>query len=86
MIHYFFLDTTGLHSCGVTASTSSSAPLWFDLLNPTADEIRSVEKQLSISIPTRDEMREIENAIRMLQLSDEETVNTSTYKDVARYL
>lgn len=32
------------------------------------------------------ELREIKNAIRMLQLSDEENVNTSTYKDVARYL
>lgn len=32
------------------------------------------------------EKKEIENAIRILRLSDEETVNTSTYKDVARYL
>lgn len=32
------------------------------------------------------EKSEIENAIRILKLSDEETVNTSTYKDVARFL
>lgn len=32
------------------------------------------------------EKSEIENAIRILKLSDEEVVNTSTYKDVARYL
>jgi hypothetical protein len=32
------------------------------------------------------EKKEIENAIRILKLSDEETVNTSTYKDVAQYL
>ena len=67
MIHYFFLDTTGLHSRGVPASTSGGAPLWFDLLNPTADEIRSVEQQLGISIPTRDEMREIESSNRLYE-------------------
>jgi hypothetical protein len=29
---------------------------------------------------------EIENAIRILKMTDEETVNTSTYNAVARYL
>lgn len=32
------------------------------------------------------EIKEIKNAIRMLELSDEEYINTSTYKDVAKYL
>ncbi len=67
MIHHFFLDTTGLHSCGVDAPTSDSAPLWFDLLNPTAEEIKSVESKLGISIPTRDEMREIESSNRLYE-------------------
>ena len=34
----------------------------------------------------REEKAEIENAIRILQMTDEETVNTSTYNAVARYL
>lgn len=34
----------------------------------------------------RDQKEEIENAIRILQMTDEETVNTSTYNAVARYL
>ena len=33
-----------------------------------------------------DQKEEIENAIRILQMTDEETVNTSTYNAVARYL
>ena len=33
-----------------------------------------------------DQKEEISNAIRILQMTDEETVNTSTYNAVARYL
>ena len=31
-------------------------------------------------------VEEIENAIRILQMSDEEVINTSTYNSIARYL
>lgn len=34
----------------------------------------------------RDTVEEIENAIRILKLTDEETVSTSTYNSIARYL
>jgi len=34
----------------------------------------------------REQKEEIENAIRILKMTDEETVNTSTYNAVARYL
>lgn len=34
----------------------------------------------------REQKDEIENAIRILQMTDEEVVNTSTYNAVARYL
>jgi hypothetical protein len=41
----------------------------------------------SISIHTyREQKQELENAIRILKMTDEETVNTSTYNAVARYL
>ena len=33
-----------------------------------------------------EQKQEIENAIRILSMTDEETVNTSTYNAVARYL
>jgi hypothetical protein len=34
----------------------------------------------------RSQKEEIENAIRILKMTDEEVVNTSTYNAVARYL
>ena len=34
----------------------------------------------------KDDVEEIENAIRILKLTDEETVSTSTYNSIARYL
>ena len=34
----------------------------------------------------REQKEEIQNAIRILKMTDEETVNTSTYNAVARYL
>ena len=34
----------------------------------------------------RDMKEELENAIRILKMTDEETVNTSTYNAIARYL
>ena len=34
----------------------------------------------------RDAKEEISNAIRILQLTDEETVSTSTYNSIAKYL
>jgi len=34
----------------------------------------------------REMIEEIENAIRILKMTDEETVNTSTYNAIARYL
>jgi len=41
----------------------------------------------SISIHSyREQKEEIANAIRILKMTDEETVNTSTYNAVARYL
>jgi hypothetical protein len=34
----------------------------------------------------KEQKEEIENAIRILKMTDEEVVNTSTYNAVARYL
>lgn len=34
----------------------------------------------------KDRIEEMENAIRLLQMTDEEYVNTSTYKSVSKYL
>jgi magnesium transporter len=39
--------------------------LWIDLLHPTPDEDRFVEKIVGVSIPTREEMQEIEMSSRL---------------------
>jgi len=68
---------------------------WNNQLNIDFD-ITVAEKELpkepvkdfeSISIYNyREQKEEISNAIRILQMTDEETVSTSTYQAVARYL
>jgi hypothetical protein len=47
---------------------------------PTKPEI-DLEQELG-----RYEIQEIENAIRILKMTDEETVNASTFKSIAQYL
>ncbi|MFN3891728.1 MAG: magnesium/cobalt transporter CorA [Beijerinckiaceae bacterium] len=53
----------------VTAETEPALPsgqiLWIDLLHPTPEEDRFVEKIVGVSIPTREEMEEIEMSSRL---------------------
>ncbi len=39
--------------------------VWLDLLHPTKDEERAIERLLSIEVPTREEMQEIEVSSRL---------------------
>jgi magnesium transporter len=41
------------------------AAVWFDLVNPTAEEDKLVERTLGIGVPTREEMLEIEITSRL---------------------
>lgn len=41
--------------------------MWFDLVEPTPDEEKSVESKLKIDVPTREEMREIESSNRLYE-------------------
>ena len=60
----------------------------FDLTVSEKDLPKEPEKDFeSISIYNyREQKEEISNAIRILKMTDEETVSTSTYQAVARYL
>ncbi len=60
----------------------------FDLTISEKDFPKEPEKDFeTISIYNYREMKEeMENAIRILKMTDEEVVNTSTYNAVARYL
>ena len=60
----------------------------FDIIVDEKDFPQEPEKDYNeIHRHTYNEMvEEIENAIRILKMTDEETVNTSTYNAIARYL
>ena len=60
----------------------------FDIITDGNDFPQEPEKDYNeIHRHTYNEMvEEIENAIRILKMTDEETVNTSTYNAIARYL
>ena len=60
----------------------------FDLTTSEADLPKEPERDFEqMGSHTYREMKEeIENAIRILKMTDEEVVNTSTYNAVARYL
>ena len=60
----------------------------FDLACDSKDFPKEPEREYDL-MPTyqyKDSVEEIENAIRILKLTDEEMVSTSTYNSIARYL
>ena len=60
----------------------------FNLTTKEADFPTEPEKDYEVIHPStyRESKKELENAIRILKMTDEETVNTSTYNAVAEYL
>ena len=60
----------------------------FDIISKEADFPKEPEKKYEIihAHSYREMKEEMENAIRILKMTDEEVVNTSTYNAVARYL
>lgn len=57
-----------------------------DIENVDHSTLPEEPKRENVSVLGSGDVKEIKNAIRLLQLSDEEYINTSTYKDVAKYL
>lgn len=60
----------------------------FDLITDESDFPKEPEKDFEVihNHTYREMKEEMENAIRILKMTDEEVVNTSTYNAVARYL
>jgi magnesium transporter len=58
---------------GLARTTPGSPPkipeqaIWIDLLEPTPDEEKLVERELAIDVPTREEMKEIETSNRLYE-------------------
>jgi|SRR5579875_112630 magnesium transporter len=48
-----------------SGSAPPDAAVWIDMMSPTAEEDRLVEKLLGIAVPTREEMQEIEISSRL---------------------
>jgi hypothetical protein len=69
-------------------SWNNSLNIDFDLTVSDKDLPKEPEKDFeTFSVYNyREQKAEIENAIRILKMTDEETVSTSTYQAVARYL
>ncbi|MEJ1157876.1 magnesium transporter CorA family protein [Prosthecomicrobium sp. N25] len=59
-------DTCLVHTEPVAGSACDGV-VWFDLVSPTAEEDRFVERQMGVSIPTRDEALEIETSSRLYE-------------------
>ena len=60
------VSTTELLVEGVLPAHS----VWIDLLNPTGEEERALERALGVEMPTHEEMREIEVSSRLYQEGD----------------
>ena len=69
-------------------SWNNSLNIDFDLTVAQKDMPAEPEKDFEVihQHNYREQKEEIANAIRILKMTDEETVNTSTYNAVARYL
>ena len=69
-------------------SWNSTLNIDFDLTVSESELPKSPERDFEqMSAHSYKDMKEeIENAIRILKMTDEETVNTSTYNAIARYL
>ncbi|MGN6149937.1 MAG: hypothetical protein ACTHPD_15475 [Rhizomicrobium sp.] len=66
MLKVYQLQNGGLRSSDVPAESGiPAASLWIDLLNPTLDERRAVDKFLAMELPTRADMEEIEISSRL---------------------
>jgi magnesium transporter len=50
---------------GIAGWTLPADTIWIDLVSPTPDEDKAVEKALGLSIPTREEMAELEASSRL---------------------
>ena len=57
---------TSLERIPVTSDNDvPESAVWFDLVNPTPQEDKTVERKVGIAVPTREEMQEIEVTSRL---------------------
>ena len=74
MVNYFYLDNK------MVRMESGSSPVspnifWIDLIDPTEEEIRQVEKNFRVELFTRQESEEIESSSKYVETEDEIGIN-----------
>lgn len=57
--------TLGPAATAADGAAALAKPVWFDLLNPTRDEEKTLEQRLGLELPTREDMQEIEISSRL---------------------
>jgi len=65
MLRIFDRTGTEIIADAASSTTSASVPAWYDLLDPTTEEIQLVETALGIDLPSRDELEDIEPSSRL---------------------
>ena len=70
-------DAAHMRAEHVPADAIPRNAIWIDLLNPTRDEERAVERLCSMEVPTREEMREIEVSSRLYSEDDADFMTAS---------
>ncbi|MBM3556923.1 MAG: magnesium transporter [Alphaproteobacteria bacterium] len=67
---YAFVDGRISKSAIAAGAPLPPGTVWADLLEPTREEEKSIEKVLGLELPTREEMQEIEDSSRLYQEGD----------------
>ena len=68
MLNVYIPQPQGLRRVELGAQLQiPDAAVWIDLLEPTAEEEKSVEALLGVDVPTREEMKEIETSNRLYE-------------------
>lgn len=65
MLFAYALNGSALDRTAVENGAIPDNAVWVDMVTPTSDEERLVEKKFSIGVPTREEMAEIEPSSRL---------------------
>lgn len=67
MLNVFVPRSHGLERVELTDGQIPHDALWIDLLEPTPEEEKLVERVLHVDVPTREEMKEIEASSRLYE-------------------
>ncbi|WP_310599443.1 magnesium/cobalt transporter CorA [Desulfobulbus sp.] len=74
MVNYFYLDNRMVKMESGNGSVSPNI-FWIDLINPSEEEIRQVEKDFRVELFTKQESEEIESSSKYVETEEEIGIN-----------